>query len=255
MGFFNSIFGNSKAEPAKQIRAQFKDGAFFDSMIKKKQRNLEIYSEDNEKLKSEGKLKPYNHWAIAMEYLDLVYINYSMNNNISTCYDDFLKGTDYYGIGWDADAFYADMIDMVSLGYLLNIPDEEFKKIVNYVSQSDEGSSFDDWQPDGLLWYIINAKNATGKIPEDVIYKKLYGEIFALTKLPKNEAERAMKTYLENWYALHKDDPWYDAHKKERAYRGYWCWEAGAITKIMGLDDSSYKDNPYYPYDMVHWKD
>ncbi len=26
------------------------------------------------------------------------------------------------------------------------------------------------------------------------------------------------------------------------------------IVKILGLDDSSLKDVPYYPYDMVHYK-
>ncbi|MDD7379168.1 MAG: DUF1911 domain-containing protein [Lachnospiraceae bacterium] len=38
------------------------------------------------------------------------------------------------------------------------------------------------------------------------------------------------------------------------AYYGYWSFEAGAIAKILNLDDSSLKDVPYYPYDLVHYK-
>ena len=48
---------------------------------------------------------------------------------------------------------------------------------------------------------------------------------------------------------------WYDIHKaKEKLYYGYWSFEAGAIAKILNLDDSNLKDVPYYPYDLVHYK-
>ena len=62
-----------------------------------------------------------------------------------------------------------------------------------------------------------------------------------------------MKLYLDKWYRLHKDDSWYENHKKEGSYKGYWSWEAGAVTKILGLDDNGYANHPNYPYDMVHW--
>ena len=46
-----------------------------------------------------------------------------------------------------------------------------------------------------------------------------------------------------------------DSHKSsENVYYGYWSFEAGAIAKILNLDDSSLKDVPYYPYDLVHYK-
>ena len=41
---------------------------------------------------------------------------------------------------------------------------------------------------------------------------------------------------------------------KEKLYYGYWSFEAGAIAKILNLDDSNLKDVPYYPYDLVHYK-
>jgi hypothetical protein len=48
---------------------------------------------------------------------------------------------------------------------------------------------------------------------------------------------------------------WYDSHKSSKNdYYGYWSFEAGAIAKILNLDDSSLKDVAYYPYDLVHYK-
>ena len=29
----------------------------------------------------------------------------------------------------------------------------------------------------------------------------------------------------------------------------------GVLVKVLGLDDSILKGQPYYPYDMVHWAD
>ena len=28
-----------------------------------------------------------------------------------------------------------------------------------------------------------------------------------------------------------------------------------AVAKVMHRDDTDLKDNPYYPYDMVHWEE
>lgn len=36
-------------------------------------------------------------------------------------------------------------------------------------------------------------------------------------------------------------------------FKGYWAWEAALVVKFFGIDDSSFKDNEYYPYDLVHY--
>ena len=72
----------------------------------------------------------------------------------------------------------------------------------------------------------------------------------------KKKQLKNKKEYLEKyWYVGHKNMGWYDIHKaKEKLYYGYWSFEAGAIAKILNLDDSNLKNVPYYPYDLVHYK-
>jgi hypothetical protein len=254
MGFFEKIFGSSQAkaiQPKNKQRAAFKDAAFFNMMTDKKLSVIKMYQEQNVALKEQGKFRPVNNWFLAAEYLDLVYINYSMGCDMEACREQYILAADYYGKGWDADAFYADIIDMVALGLLLNVPDEVFEPVVNYIRQSDTGSSYPIWTPDALLWFIINSKIPRSGPQPDTLISEAYRDIYDLTKMPKTDAAREMKLYLDKWYLLHKNDPWYDNHKKERSYKGYWCWEAGAVTKIMGLDDSGYAAHPNYPYDMV----
>ena len=72
----------------------------------------------------------------------------------------------------------------------------------------------------------------------------------------KAEAVKRLEKYLKKeWYRGHSDLSWHDDHKYGINHDGYWCFESGALVKVLGLDDSSLKGLPYYPYDMVHWND
>ena len=63
-----------------------------------------------------------------------------------------------------------------------------------------------------------------------------------------------LKKYLKGWY--NTDCEVFEAHKSDqKIYYGYWSFEAGAVVKILGIDDSELKDIPYYPYDLVHYKE
>ncbi|MFR3583138.1 MAG: PoNe immunity protein domain-containing protein [Coprococcus sp.] len=42
---------------------------------------------------------------------------------------------------------------------------------------------------------------------------------------------------------------------KQNTYYGYWIYEAGAICKILRLDDEELKEQQYYPYDLVHFNE
>jgi hypothetical protein len=48
---------------------------------------------------------------------------------------------------------------------------------------------------------------------------------------------------------------WWDGHgiidRGGLAYSGYWCFEAAAVVKLLGIDDSSFRDNEYYPADLL----
>ncbi|EOS32015.1 hypothetical protein C804_02726 [Lachnospiraceae bacterium A4] len=44
-----------------------------------------------------------------------------------------------------------------------------------------------------------------------------------------------------------------NAHK-EKGYIGVWSYDAAALAKILGLDDSCFKGKKNYPYDLAHYK-
>lgn len=148
---------------------------------------------------------------------------------------------------------YDQMLWMLSLGYLLNISDEDFKKLVEVIDR--------DRVKDYLFEFIIRAKIKDRQPITEESYQEFFGvpQTFeklrqAISETDKAKAEKLVKEFItKDWYKNHKDVGWYNSHKsKHDTYFGYWSFETAAIVKIMGLDDSSFIDCQYYPKDLVH---
>jgi hypothetical protein len=148
---------------------------------------------------------------------------------------------------------YDEMIWMLSLGYLLEVPNEDFKKLVEVIDR--------DGVKDYLFEFIIRAKLDDREPITEESYREYFGvpKVFeklrqAITETDKAKAEKLVKEFItKDWYKNHKDAGWYNSHKsKHNTYFGYWSFETAAVVKIMGLDDSSFIDCQYYPKDLVH---
>ena len=149
---------------------------------------------------------------------------------------------------------YAKMLQMLSLGYLLNISDQNFQILVDIIDRDNIS--------DNLYEFIIKARFAdrVQKRPEEYdtdqsVILKVYDKLRKATEqADKVEANKLVKQFLEKDF-YHEHSNFYEFHKKKyNAYYGYWSFEAAAVVKIMGLDDSSFIDNQYYPKDLVHQK-
>ncbi len=256
MGFLKNVLSSKQKEEEIEIRAAHKDYKYFIKELNINENIIETLTKDNLLLKEKGEFTPFNDWGVSMEFLDKVYLKYSINQKVSVIKKDYLTGLEYYIKGWDEeDATYSDMIAMVSLAILFEVSDAEINQLIEYVDKTERNSNLKDWKPDYVLGYLLHSRNANKVVPDTVLIPSLYQGVVELTQLNKEEAQIKMKDYLEKWYELHKNDPWYNNHKKQSGYKGYWCWEAAAVVKVMGLDDTRFKDHPHYPYDMVHWND
>lgn len=195
--------------------------------------------------------------------------NYSSSNSISEVKVEFEKVLNYLSEGWPKNIVnvnneglilnqygldaYDQMLWMLSLGYLLNIPNVDFKKLVEVIDR--------DGVKDYLFEFIIRAKLPERPAIQEESYQEYFGvpKTFeklrlAITETDKTKAEKLVKEFItKDWYKNHKDAGWYNSHKsKHDAYFGYWSFETAAVVKIMQLDDSSFIDCQYYPKDLVH---
>ncbi len=254
MGFLNKIFSSKKNEPLLEytLRANFKNEEYFISEINRFTEIIEDYKANLAEMILKSTASPFNYWSIAVKYIRLINLKYSLGQQPIFLKDDYLQALDFYIKGWEKEqATYSDMIDMVSLAVIFEIPEKNSFSLLEYINKTENNPTLEDWKPDYLLGFMLNFLHPEKEIPETVLLPDLYQPLVNITKMSKEPAEKEMINYLNNWYFLHKNEPWYDSHKKQKGYAGYWCWEAAAITKIMGLDDEGFKNNPYYPKDIL----
>lgn len=186
-------------------------------------------------------------------YINKLEAIYSLGVAISEMNSPFKKLTEIVNISWNKEGSYVEILRILSIAIMLEIEDEELDKLAELVRRDD----LKDYLVDFLIRYRKpDWKQQTETFEFDVPYKSLK-EVIEFSETDKQKSVERLKVYLEKeWYKGHSDAGWYDSHKsKHNIYSGYWCWESGALVKILGLDDSILKDQQYYPYDMVHWKD
>lgn len=146
---------------------------------------------------------------------------------------------------------YQEILQYLALAYLLEIPDNEFQTLVDIIDRDNIS--------DNLYEFIIKARFPNRKQDKPEIYEtnsatvKVYDKLRKATETQdKVEASKLVKQFLEKDF-YHKHMNLYNSHKsKVNIYCGYWSFEAAAVVKIMGLDDSSFINQQYYPKDLIH---
>lgn len=180
--------------------------------------------------------------------LDAIQLTFESWDGFGLLYHMGQKKLNQYGL-----STYDELLWMMSLGYLLDIEDLDFKKLVAVIDR--------DQVKDYLYEFIIRAKLKDRQPITEENYEiyffapKTYELLrAAITETNKVDAEKMVAKFVrKDWYNNHKEAGWYNSHiSKHNRYYGYWSFETAAVVKILGLDDSSFIDCQYYPKDLVH---
>lgn len=173
---------------------------------------------------------------------------YSLGEDLATIEEVYKKLLIYYSKMWDRKYGYIELIKVLSLAVLFEVDRSDiFELEEKLISEK-----FDDY----LANFLIKKIDSTWERKGVKFEFKVYDCLKQILENGREIACEKLKEYLqEKWYEIHRECAWYDSHKSNKnVYYGYWSFEAGAIAKILNLDDSSMKDVPYYPYDLVHYK-
>ncbi|WP_312738898.1 PoNe immunity protein domain-containing protein [Stenotrophomonas sp.] len=105
---------------------------------------------------------------------------------------------------------------------------------------------------DGLLERLV-AQWAPGRpIPDKATRHLPYRRLFKVFAAEPAQRPALMVDYLDDWYHHSRREPYIDQHEGSGVmFYGYWSWEAAATTVVLGIDDASYRDMPFYPKDLV----
>lgn len=176
--------------------------------------------------------------------LGLLIAKYSKGDELDELEKEYFELVSEWEEVWNPQ-YYNKNLQMISLGVLFGAKNEFARKVKMML----EKSGIDDW----LLDYMLNSLVENQTEPKkEMLFPKTFA---SLQKVVSQENKiQLLETYLTNdWY--NEDCGCYEAHKSnQNIYYGYWSFEAGAIAKILNINDSSLQNTPYYPYDLVHYK-
>ncbi|MEZ5057316.1 MAG: DUF1911 domain-containing protein [Saprospiraceae bacterium] len=208
---------------------------------------------------------PFAKYTIFLFSLEILIAKYSAGFSIDELKGDYSNTINLLTSGWDDSVVklkmgvktldqyilnqYCYMVWVLSLGILLLVSDKEkslLKSIITNGNIKDELILF-------LLEALTNNNLKTEKI------KTTYKPFKNLLKNNKlYEINRSdVKKYLSGWFKNSKLLPWYNTKssigKGSKYYYGFWSFESAAIVAINGLDDASFRENEYYPKDLVDY--
>ena len=153
----------------------------------------------------------------------------------------------FYNTGFCINYNYDALLDLISIGILLEIDDNTMKVIADGARFYHANDALVDFL---LSAYDIGWEHCTGKfyLPRPYQYTK---DIIQTAQEDKEEASRLLEEYVKKkWLS---GNGYKNAHK-EKGYIGVWSYDAAALAKILGLDDSCFKGKKNYPYDLAHYK-
>lgn len=256
------------------MRDNLKNSLYFKNYINESYKRLnKRYIKFNEGLIKSDRVKIVKR-DMAMAYKNIIIAKYSQGDNMFSdeVYTDYKKMITLMNENWEKNSekfviskenqitvldqyifsSYIEKLETISLGILLNVPTTDMKLLGDLIDR--------DNVKDFLLEYLLKQSlNDRPKIQSES-YKEYFhiNERFfrlkdIITLNDKAVAQQEIKLFLEkDWKKAFDDTPFFQAHKSiHDIYVGYWCFVAAAIVKIKGLDDSSFRNNQYYPKDLV----
>lgn len=147
----------------------------------------------------------------------------------------------------EMDVYYLDkyiyMRWMLSIGVLLEVPDQEFNILIELIKRDNIN--------DALYDFLIHSRKPDWKISEAMNIEKPKNNIKEIIfEADSEKCQKMIKMYLEKeWLRTYKNFGLDKAHLDidKGCYYGQWAFEVAAVVKIKGLDDSSFRGNQYYP--------
>jgi hypothetical protein len=143
---------------------------------------------------------------------------------------------------------YVDMLWMISLAYLLDIPGEKAKVLAD---------ALDKDMIESPLYEAILTASVPGRKNnfqyEQNAGKHLYPMLRQAMESNDNvQVQELLNTYLKDWPKIHKNAGFINLHKSRfPLYFGYWSFEAASIAKMKGLAGNLFGKNVYFPVNLL----
>jgi len=131
-----------------------------------------------------------------------------------------------------------------------------FGLLTGYASEMSRVMAILDYandENDGLLERLVAPfVSGRGTPPDECTRHLPYRKLFKVFAAPEAKRPALMVKYLDDWFEASRREPYIDQHEYHN-FTGYWSWEAAAVTWLLNIDDTSYREKDFYPRDLVDY--
>ncbi|RGE21446.1 DUF1911 domain-containing protein [Leucobacter sp. wl10] len=138
---------------------------------------------------------------------------------------------------------YLAWLRLVSLAVAFEVDEATFDRVVSAVEFG--------WG-DRLIDGLIGTRKPDRVVGEELLFPRSVGPL-ADALSDEAEAVEDVARYLAKWYTAWKGIWGWSEHElvPKKRYHGYWAFEALGVVGALRLDDSSFRENEYYPRDLA----
>ncbi|MDT4860531.1 hypothetical protein D3C85_1070080 [compost metagenome] len=164
---------------------------------------------------------------------------------------------------WDS---YNEYLCALSGAVLLRLPAEFLSRVAEIIDARDPGAVCKSGKAlyevgnnrgkDALMDALLNKCGSPGPQFTELRIGRHFKTLLAVIEAEPEKRPALMKKYLNGWLAAHIRYSGFRALDKideNFGYTGYWSFESALMVKLWNIDDSSFRDHPHYPGDLVHW--
>jgi len=115
----------------------------------------------------------------------------------------------------------------------------------------------DLWTGGGRDALLVALASADPEVEGTSLWPQTYAPLVTALGASRGHAAEDVRAFLQSRLRTSAGASWagtlQDAqrHPEDLRYHGYWSFEAAAVVKLLGIDESSFKDAPYYPAGLV----
>ncbi|WP_158588909.1 PoNe immunity protein domain-containing protein [Butyrivibrio sp. XB500-5] len=188
--------------------------------------------------------------GLIVDFRDILDAQYSLNR-IDISYEELFDMFVEYAVQLEfKNIGYIVFLRFFSLGIMLELGKDKLKPLVDKLDK--------DEIDDILLGYLAEGYGLKRAFRSTKFYRETpYANAALICEeavTDKAKAKEMLKEYMKNYLKAHSDMGWPKAAKDWADYKGLWSYEAAAISKLFGIDDSELKGDMNYPYDLAHYK-
>jgi Domain of unknown function (DUF1911)/Domain of unknown function (DUF1910) len=220
---------------------------------------------------NDGSVNPENLgsalYDLGADYLRKSLLKYSGGAAVSSMKEDLLAAIASFDRNLEAEVpsvevvdisiqtYYVEALWLLSLVKLLGLGEEQIERVANLYAADETNDGADE------LFELILAKLGRKSFDaEGVIHEDPYQLLLDCIKAEPDERPALMTKFLKRWFKGQKECDWWGSHINRRGtpvldtgFFGYWAFEAALVTYLWDIDDSTYRDLPHYPKDLIDY--